>query len=61
MTGPPGIETSMAEFSDRVYTLPAVRRDWAVISRLRICRRTGILGGMKGAPLIKNAVPFYRS
>ena len=28
---------------------------------LRICRRTGILGGMKGTPLMKNAVPFYRS
>ena len=28
---------------------------------LRICRRTGILGGTKGAPLMKNSVPFYRS
>ena len=28
---------------------------------LKICRRTGILGGTKGAPLMKNSVPFYRS
>ena len=28
---------------------------------LSTCRRTGILGGMKGAPLMKNSVPFYRS
>ena len=28
---------------------------------IRICRRTGILGGTKDGPLMKNAVPFYRS
>ena len=61
MTSPPGIETSMTEFSGRVYTLPGGRRDCAMRLLLRICRRTGILGGTKGAPLMKNAVPFYRS
>ena len=61
MTSPPGIETSMTEFSGRVYTLPGGRRDCAVRLPLRICRRTGILGGTKGAPLMKNSVPFYRS
>ena len=61
MTSPPGIETSMTEFSGRVYTLPGGRRDCAVRLPLRICRRTGILGGMKGTPLMKNSVPFYRS
>ena len=61
MTSPPGIETSMTEFRGRVYTLPGGRRDCAVRLPLRICRRTGILGGTKGAPLMKNSVPFYRS
>ena len=28
---------------------------------LRICRRMGPLGETKGAPLMKNSVPFYRS
>ena len=28
---------------------------------LGICRRTGILGGTKGAPLMKNSIPFYRN
>ena len=51
----------MTEFSGRVYTLPGGRRDCAMRLLLRICRRTGILGGTKGAPLMKNAVPFYRS
>ena len=51
----------MTEFSGRVYTLPGGRRDCAVRLPLRICRRTGILGGTKGAPLMKNSVPFYRS
>ena len=28
---------------------------------IRICRRTGILGGTKDGPLMKNSVPFYRN
>ena len=45
MTSPPGIETKMTEFSGRVCTLLGGRRDCAVRSPLRICRRTGTLGG----------------
>ena len=61
MTSPPGIETLMTEFRGRVYTLPGGRRDCAVRLSIRICRRTGTLGGMKGAPFMKNSVPFYHS
>ena len=57
----PSRESDLDEFSGMVYALPGSRRDCAVRLPLRICRRTGILGGMKGAPLIKNSVPFYRS
>ena len=59
MTSPPGIETSMTELS--VYTLPDGRRDCTMRLLLRICRRMGPLGETKGAPLMKNSVPFYRS
>ena len=51
----------MIEFSDRMYTLPGSSRDCAVRLPLRICRRTGILGRIKGAPLMKNSVLFYGS
>ena len=61
LTSPPGIETLMTEFRGRVYTLPGGRRDCAVRLPIRICRRTGILGGTKDGPLMKNSVPFYRN
>ena len=61
MTSPSGIETSMTEFSGREYTLPSGMRDCTVRLPLWICSRTGILRGMKGAPLMKNSVSFYRS
>ena len=58
MTSPPGIETKMTEFSGRVCTLLGGRRDCAVRSPLRICRRTGTEGDVKVAPLMKKFVPF---
>ena len=61
LTSPPGIETSMTEFSGRVYTLPCGRRDCTMRLPLRICRRTGTLRGMERAQLIKNSISFYRS
>ena len=51
----------MTAFRGRVYTLPGGRKDCAVRLPLRICRRTGTLGGAKDAPFIKNSVPFYHS
>ena len=56
MTSPSGIETSMTEFSGREYTLPSGMRDCAVRLPLRICRKTGIRGGMNGAQLMRNSV-----
>ena len=61
MTSPPGIQTSMTEFSGRVYTRPGARRDCAMILPLRICKRRGTLGGTRGRSFMKNSVPFYRS
>ena len=58
LKSPPGIETSMTEFRRQGVHPPG---DCAVRLLVRICRRTGILGGTKGAPLMKNFVPFYRS
>ena len=58
MKSPPGIETLMTEFRGRVYTLPGGRRDCAVRLPIRICRRTGTVGGTKLAPLMANLVPL---
>jgi hypothetical protein len=53
-TAPPGIVSSTLLFGSRPYMLPGGRSSDAVLAPLRIWRRTGTVGGLKGVPFISN-------
>jgi hypothetical protein len=47
------MEISTLLFGGRLYTIPFGRRLWAVWVPLKICKRTGVVGGVKLAPLMR--------
>ena len=53
-----GNEISIEELEGSEYTLPGGNISWAVVAPLMICRRTGTVGGVKVALLMKKFVPF---